>query len=65
MCAFLVKLRVMDTKCGYVGSYEERLAQQKSGAALSKSSTYFLGCYCIQGVQSLEPMEGFKHEVQL
>ena len=30
----------MDIKRGYMGRYEERLAQQESGAALSNSSTY-------------------------
>ena len=30
----------MDTKRGCVGRYEQRLAQQESGAALSKSSMY-------------------------
>ena len=41
----------MDIKRGYMGRYEERLAQQESGAALSNSSTYI--CFraaIIQGV---------------
>ena len=33
----------MDIKRGYMGRYEERLAQQESGAALSNSSTYVSG----------------------
>ena len=39
MCTFLVKAE----SGGYVGRYEERLAQQESGAALSNSSTYVSG----------------------
>ena len=38
-------MRVVDIKRGYVGIYEECLAQQESGAALSNSSMYFPGCY--------------------
>ena len=34
---------MVDIKRGYVGRYEERLAQQESGAALSNSSTYVSG----------------------
>ena len=34
---------MVDTKRGYVGRYEERLARQESGAALSNSSTYVSG----------------------
>ena len=48
MCTFLVKLRVVDTKCRYVVRYDERLAQQESGAALSNSSMYVAAI--IQGV---------------
>ena len=33
----------MDIKRGYMGRYEERLAQQESGVALSNSSTYVSG----------------------
>ena len=40
-CAF--KLRAVDIKRGCVGRFEERLAQQESGAALSKSSMYLSG----------------------
>ena len=41
VCAFLVKAdSVVNTKGRYVGRYKERLAQQESGAALSKSSIY-------------------------
>ena len=38
-----LKLRVVDTKRGCVGRYEERLAQQESGATLSKSSMHLSG----------------------
>ena len=39
VCAFLVKTdSVVNTKGRYVGRYKERLAQQESGAALSKRS---------------------------
>ena len=42
---------MVDTKREYVGKYEERLAQQESGAALSNSSAYVSGLlYIIQGV---------------
>ena len=42
---------MVDTKRGYVGRYEERLAQQECGAALSNSSTYVSGPAAIkQGV---------------
>ena len=34
---------MVDTKREYVGRYEERLALQESGAALSNSSTYVSG----------------------
>ena len=37
-CAFTCKVRAVDIKRGCVGRFEERLAQQESGAALSKSS---------------------------
>ena len=40
---FSCKLRAVDTNRGYVGRYEERLARQESGAALSKSSMYLSG----------------------
>ena len=46
----------------WVGIYEERLAQQESGAALSNSSSMFPGCYYTRC--ALEPMEGFTHAVQ-
>ena len=36
----MCKLRVVDTKREYVDRYEQRLAQQESGATLSNSSTY-------------------------
>ena len=36
---------MVDIKRGYVGRYEERLAQQDFGAALSNSSTYVPGGY--------------------
>ena len=39
MCTFLVKAE----SGGYVGRYEERLAQQESGAVLPNSSTYVSG----------------------
>ena len=42
VCAFPCESWV-DTKRGYVGRYEERLAQQESGVALPKSSTYVSG----------------------
>ena len=51
VCISREKLRVVDTKREYVGTYEERLAQQESGAASSNSSTYI--CFraaIIQGV---------------
>ena len=45
---------MVDVKRGYVGRYEERLAQQESGAALSNSSTLVSGLLIraaiIQGV---------------
>ena len=34
---------MVDIKRGYVGRYEEHLAQQESGSALSNSSTYVSG----------------------
>ena len=34
---------MVDIKGGYVGRYEEHLAQQESGAALSNSSTNVSG----------------------
>ena len=44
---------MVDIKRGYVGRYEERLAQQESGAALSNSNTYVSGLLlykvCING----------------
>ena len=58
----------MDIKRGYVDRYEERLAQQESGAALSNSNTYVsgAGAAIIQGVHELELMAGFSftHAVQ-
>ena len=38
-----ISLRVVDTKREYMSRYEERLAQQVSGAALSNSTTYVSG----------------------
>ena len=40
---------MVDTKCEYVGRYEERLVQQESGAALSNSSTRGGDSYCKVG----------------
>ena len=37
---FSLKRAVMDAKRGYVGSSNERLAQQESEAALSKKSMF-------------------------
>ena len=48
---YISRESVVDIKRGYMGRYEERLAQQESGAALSNSSTYI--CFraaIIQGV---------------
>ena len=54
----------MDIKRGYMGRYEERLAQQESGAALSNSSMYmFPGCYYTR-CALIRTMEGFTHATQ-
>ena len=46
VCAFLVKAdSLVNTKGRYVGRYKECLAQQESGAPLSKSNMYISGCY--------------------
>ena len=43
----------MDIKRGYMGRYEERLAQQESGAALSNSTYICFRAAIIQGVHYL------------
>ena len=43
MCTFLVKAESGGYQTWIYGRYEERLAQQESGAALSNSSTYVSG----------------------
>ena len=53
----------MDIKRGYMGRYEERLAQQESGAALSNCSTYVSGLLLYK-VYKLEPIEGLTHATQ-
>ena len=37
---FSQNVAVVDTKCGYVGMCNRRLAQQESGATLSKDSVF-------------------------